>query len=255
MTKTHLVIPDPHSHPDFNNDRFDWLSRLIRDISPDVVINLGDHFDMPSLSGYDKGTKGFEGRRLRKDLDHGIEANDRIWSPIKRLKKKMPRRVVLEGNHEQRLRRVINSSPEFEGTLSFSMYEFNNYYGDVVEYNGQTPGVIGIDGVYYAHYFISGVMGRPVGGRHPCHAVLQEHYRSCVFGHIHTTDFAVRTDVSGSKIMSVCAGVFQDYDSGWAGECNKLWWRGIVVLRNVDNGSFDPQWISIDALRKEYGKP
>ena len=59
----HLVVPDPHAHPDFSNIRFDWLAQLIIDLKPDHVICLGDFGDLPSLCSYDKGTKGFEGRR------------------------------------------------------------------------------------------------------------------------------------------------------------------------------------------------
>ena len=66
---THLVIPDQHAHPDNNNDRFEWLGKLIVDLKPDVVINLGDMADMPSLCTYDKGTKGFEGRRYKQDVN------------------------------------------------------------------------------------------------------------------------------------------------------------------------------------------
>jgi predicted MPP superfamily phosphohydrolase len=45
MGKTHLIIPDPHAHPDFNNDRAVWLGELIKDLKPDVVVNLGDMWD------------------------------------------------------------------------------------------------------------------------------------------------------------------------------------------------------------------
>ena len=59
MSRTHLIIPDPHSHPNHHNKRAEWLGALIADVKPDVVINIGDVADMPSLCSYDKGTKGF----------------------------------------------------------------------------------------------------------------------------------------------------------------------------------------------------
>ena len=253
MSKTHLVIPDPHAHPDFGNERFDWLAKLIIDIKPDVVINMGDHFDMPSLSGYDKGTKGFEGRRFVKDIASGIEAHERMWEPVKRTKKKLPYRVVLEGNHEQRLKRAVNSAPELDGAISFSQYQFDLWYDDVVEYDGGTPGVINIDGINYAHFFISGVMGRPISGEHPAYSLLSKQYVSCTAGHLHTTDYCVRHTAQGKTIHGLVAGVYQDYTSGWAGKANELWWRGVVVKRCVDAGTYDPEWISIDRLRQEYG--
>lgn len=31
--KVHLVIPDSHAHPDYNNNRADWLGELIADVA------------------------------------------------------------------------------------------------------------------------------------------------------------------------------------------------------------------------------
>lgn len=253
MSKTHLIIPDQHAHPEYHNDRATWVSKLIKDIRPDVVINMGDAADMPSLSSYDKGTKGFEGRNYRKDINSHLEFQDRMWVPVKRSKKKLPYRLVLEGNHEHRIKRAINSSPELDGAISFSDLDFNSYYDNVVEYTGNTPGVVTVDGVSYAHYFISGVAQRPVSGEHQAYTLLTKQFTSCTQGHTHTTDFAVRTDVNGRRMMGLVCGVYQDYWSDWAGEANRMWWSGVVVKRNVEDGHYDPQWISLEALRKEYG--
>lgn len=250
---THLVIPDPHAHYQHNNDRADWLSKLIKEVKPDVVINLGDQWDMPSLSGYDKGKKSFVGRTYRADLDAGLEFSDRLWGPVRKAKKKLPRRVFIEGNHEERIRRAVNSSPELEGIVSFKDLDLTRDYQDIVEYNGQTPGIIEIDGINYSHYFVSGVMGRPIGGEHPAYSLLTKEFTSCTCGHIHTTDFSTRTLPDGRRLMGMVAGVFQDYDSDWAGEVNKLWWRGVIIKRNVENGCYDPEWVSLDKMRKEYG--
>ena len=89
---THLVIPDAHAHSDHHNKRFEWLGRLIVDIKPTTVIMLGDWADMPSLCSYDKGTKGFEGRRYWKDVNAAIDAQERMFKPIRKAKKKHPPR-------------------------------------------------------------------------------------------------------------------------------------------------------------------
>ena len=57
-----MIVPDPHAHPDFHNERADWLGKLIKDLKPDGVINIGDAADMPYLCSYDKGTRAFQGR-------------------------------------------------------------------------------------------------------------------------------------------------------------------------------------------------
>ena len=249
----HLVIPDPHAHPSHNNDRADWLGRLILDVKPDVVVNLGDMWDLPSFSGYDKGKKSFQGRSYRKDLDAGLEFDERLWAPARKAKKRLPYRVFIEGNHEERMKRALEFTPELEGTIGFKDFELDKNYDEVIEYKGQTPGIIEIDGIIYCHYSVSGVMGRPVGGEHPAYSLLTKQFKSVTCGHIHVFDHCVRTDASGNRINGLVAGVFQDFDSEWAGEVNKLWSRGVVVKRNVSDGNYDLQWISIDALRNEYG--
>jgi hypothetical protein len=250
---THLVIPDQHAHPDFHNKRADWLGQLIKELRPEVVINIGDAADMPSLSSYDKGTKGFQGRNYRKDIDAHLDFQSRLWAPMKRAKKKLPRRVVLEGNHEWRIKRAINASPELDGAISFDDLDFGSYYDEVVEYEGNSPGVIAIDGIGYAHYHISGVAGKPISGEHQAYSMITKLFNSATQGHTHITDYAVRTELDGTRIQGCVCGVYQDYISVWAGVANRLWWPGVVVKRNVEDGHYDPQWIGIDALRKEYG--
>lgn len=249
----HLIIPDSHAHPDHNNDRADWLGKLILDIKPDVVINLGDMWDMASMSGYDKGKKSFHGKSYKKDIDAGLDFDERLWAPLRKAKKKRPRRVFIEGNHEFRLKKLLDLQPELEGTVGFNDLDLGYNYDDIVEYTGNTPGTIKIDGIHYAHYFVSGVMGKPIGGEHPAYSLITKKFTSCTCGHIHTTDYAIRTEVDGKRIHGLVAGVYQDYESSWAGEVNKLWWRGVIVKRNVDNGAYDPEWISIEALKKTYG--
>lgn len=249
---THLVIPDSHAHPNHNNDRADWLAQLIIDIRPDVVVHIGDSADMPSLSSYDKGKRGFIGRTYRRDIEAHLEFQDRLWSPVRGRKKRLPRTVFCIGNHEQRIHKALDLSPELVGTIGFEDLQLRQWYDDVVPYEGSTPGVIEVDGIEYAHYFISGVMGRPIGGQHPAYSLISRRHVSSTCGHSHLADLHYDTAGSNRKVMGAVAGCYQDYHADWAGESNKLWWRGVLVKHNVEGGTYDPQWISIEALKREY---
>jgi hypothetical protein len=160
--------------------------------------------------------------------------------------------VTLIGNHEQRIGRAIEIQPELEGTISYDDLELDLWYDDIVHYNGGTPGTIEVDGVTYAHYLVSGVSGRPISSENMAAAILHKSHSSCTVGHIHTFDYSVKTRRDGAKIAACSAGVFQEHASSFAGEANKLWWRGIVVKRNVSKGFYDIQTISLDSLKKEY---
>lgn len=254
MSKIHLVVPDQHAHPDYNNVRADWLAQLTIDLKPDVVINLGDAADMPSLSSYDKGKRAFAGRNYANDIEAHLDFQERWWGPVRRTKKKLPYSVVLEGNHEHRIERALDLSPELQGTIGFQDFQFDDHYDQVVRYDGGTPGIIQVDGISYAHFFITGVMGRAVAGEHPAYALISKQLTTAVQGHTHITDYCVRSKQDGSRVHGLVAGVFQDYESDWAGRVNNLWWRGVVILHNVENGNFDPEWVSIERLRKAYGE-
>lgn len=249
---SHLVIPDQHAHYQHSNERAGWLSALIHDLKPDVVINLGDGADMPSLSGYDKGRKSFQGRTYRADIASHLDFQDRLWSPLRRYKKRLPRSVYLIGNHEHRISRAIDVQPELEGAISLDDLELDTWYDETVHYEGGTPGTIDIDGIHYAHYFVSGVMGRAISGEHQATSLLTKRFVSSTCGHSHLADFSVRTNGSGRKIMGAVAGVYQDYDCDWAGVTQDLWWKGVLFKRNVENGVYDPEFISMNTIKKVY---
>ena len=168
MPRRHLIIPDTQIRAGSDMTHMDWAARAILDYMPDVIVHLGDHFDLPSLSTHDApGSKEAEGRRVKPDIDAGNEAFERLTAPIR---KEMARRVrrkikgwnpechFLFGNHEDRLRRAIFRDPKWEGLLT----------SDAL----QTPGfqrhdflkIVEIDGIKYCHYFPNPFSGKPIGG-------------------------------------------------------------------------------------------
>lgn len=250
--KIHLVIPDSHSLPGKNNNRAIWLGRLINDIKPTAVIHIGDGADLPSLCSYDKGSRAAVGRTYRADINSHLDFQDKLWSTVKKAKKRLPHRVYHIGNHEQRINVALDTHHHLEGTISMDDLELDAFYNKVVPYDGGSPGINEIDGIYYAHYFVSGLMGRPVGGEHVATSIIAKMRNSCTQGHSHLLDFSIKPTVSGKPMMACVVGVFQDYHSDWAGFSNSMWWQGCVVKRHVDDGVYDPMFISMDALRKEY---
>jgi len=80
--KTHLIIPDPHAHPLYHNDRADWMGKLIAEIKPDLVVNMGDAADLPSLSTFDKGKSSFHGQRYGADIESHLDFQERLWAAV-----------------------------------------------------------------------------------------------------------------------------------------------------------------------------
>ena len=67
MTK-HFIIPDTQVKQGSDTRHLKWAAEYAVKHKPDVIVHLGDHWDMPSLSSYDKGTKSCEGRGSMADM-------------------------------------------------------------------------------------------------------------------------------------------------------------------------------------------
>jgi len=253
MSKTHIVIPDSHATPGESNRRYDWLGHLINDIRSEgdelTVIDIGDWWDMSSLCSYDKGTKGFEGRRYKADIAAGVEAQDRMMSIVKRQKKKLPRFVRTIGNHEQRIVKAVDRDPVLEGTIGLDDLQSKEYGWEQHDFLD----AVSIDGVTYSHYFVSGISGRPMGGERHASTLLTKNFASSTCGHSHLFDHAVRTDISGRRMHGLVVGVYQEHHASFAGPANALWDAGVCIKRGVENGNYDLERISLERLKKAYG--
>lgn len=259
--KTHLVIPDSHAKYGVRNDRFSLLGKFILDLKPDVIVNIGDMADMESLCSYNKGKKSFEGRRYKKDIQAVRDALDKMHSPTiefnrkqRDLKQKQykPEMYFCLGNHENRVNRAIESHPELEGTISIEDFGYENYGYDVIPF--MSP--VLVDNILYSHYFVTGIMGKPISGLHPAYSIIQKKYQTATQGHSHLLDYKIVTTGDGRKLQGLSVGCFLETDQfeEYAGEeANDMWWRGIVVKHITDNG-YDPEFISIERLEKMYAE-
>lgn len=245
---THLILPDSHAHPDHNNDRFTWFGKLVHDLKPDVVVNIGDLADMASLCFHSKHIE-LEGARYRADCDVAIDAQDRIFHEVRKHKKKLPRFVWTLGNHDIRAQRFVEAHPVFEGHVRNDDIGYKDYPWEMYDFLD----TVEIDGIAYSHYFTSGLMGRPIGGTHPAWSIIKKRNQSSTCGHSHVTDYKIdRTP--GKSLMGLVCGSYIDYNAGYAGPANDMWSRGIAVCRNVEDGLYDFEWISINRLREVYGR-
>ena len=209
-------------------------------------MSIGDWYDMPSLSSYDVGKRSFEGRRYVADLEAGHEALRLFHRSLGDWRGRL---VVTLGNHEARIERATNDNAALEGTVSLADLDFGRRGWWVVPYQQS----IEIDGIHYSHMVPSGVMNRPVGGMYHAASLIRTRMVSTVVGHSHLLDYAVRTDGSGRRIQGLVAGCYFDAHHGFAGAANSLYWRGVCVLRNVTDGTYDLETWSLDRIRQRWG--
>lgn len=232
-----LIIPDAHAHPNYDNDRFDLLGSFISRELPDIIVSIGDWADMPSLSSYDKGTKGFEGRRYSLDVDAANDALDRVSKHITALNrtrakqhkaKYLPRKLVTLGNHEHRINKLVGCTPNLEGTISMGDLEFEKHGWEV--YPFAEP--VQVNGFAMCHHLPSGVGGRPVGGDNIARKLLTTGHCSAIVGHSHVLDYSERTTYLGNKLMAMSVGCFVHpaYREEWCISTRPMWWEGLIML-------------------------
>lgn len=251
---THFVLPDAQIRHGDNTDFLRAIGNYVVRKQPDVIINLGDFADMPSLSSYDVGKKSFEGRRYSLDIQAAREAMQVLLEPIKlfneRAKKNKekqykPRMVMCLGNHEHRINRAVENDAKLDGVLSVDDLQYKESGWEVYPFLD----VVIVDGVAYSHYFTSGLLGRPVTTAQAC---LSKKHQSCIQGHQQGLQIATGYRADGSAITCVIAGSCYEHSEDYLGPQGNNHWRGCLMLHEVNNGQFDLMNISLKWLKNKY---
>lgn len=254
MSKTAIVYTCAHTKPGVSNERADWLGKLIYDVRPDYVVDLGDASDMYSLNSYDtRYPQAICSKSYEKDISTHLNFQERIRFPFRRAKKKMPDFFGIMGNHEERIVRAINLQPQLEGTrygISFNHLETKHFYNEYVPYENGGPGIFERDGIQYSHFISSGNFGRAMSGEHHAYNLIRKRLQSVTVGHSHKRNICFRDDANA---IGLVAGCFKGADEAWAGQANGDWWSGVVIKRQIENGMYEPEFVSLKTLEKVYG--
>tara|TARA_R110001606_G_scaffold145068_2_gene284514 strand:+ start:2631 stop:3407 length:777 start_codon:yes stop_codon:yes gene_type:complete len=257
MSKTAIVWSCGHASPDTSNERFDWLGGLIHDIKPDYCVDLGDGADMKSLNSYDtKKPQALVAQSYERDIMSYNESQELLRYRFKKSKSKRPRWYGFEGNHEARIRTAITFDPRLEGSkygISFKHLQTKKWFDEYHEYANGAPAIYNYDGVDYAHFVGAGNFGRAISGVHHAYGLLQKRYRSVSVGHSHKRGVYFKDDVGSNGIIGTVVGCYKGAPESWAGQANGEWWKGVLIKRNIQDGMYEPQWISLETLRRIYG--
>lgn len=246
-----MVIPDTQVKPGVPTEHLTWIGQYILKRRPDTIVMLGDHWDMPSLSSYDRGKKAMEGRRYAADVAAGNAAIDLLVAPTRKWNMRRlarttyePRWVLLRGNHEHRIQRAIDDNAQLDGALSFDDLESPGW--EVHDFLD----VVKIDGVRYAHYFYNPNTGRPYAGEN---IVTRLKTIGCSFtmGHQQGLRWANLPTISGIR-NGLVAGSCYLHDEEYIGPQGNAEWRGVVACHQVEDGQYDPMPVSLDYLCREF---
>lgn len=239
----HFFIPDTQVRPGVLTNHLEWVGQYFHDEYSDhvtTVIQIGDHWDMASLSSYDRGKAKMEGRRYVKDVDAGNKAFELLDSYLTGAAQKH----FFFGNHEDRITRACEADAQLDGLLSLESLDTRDW----VRHPFLEPS--NLDGVLYAHYFYAPMSGRPYSGAN-LETRLKQVLTSFSMGHQQGLKWS-RVDTIRGPLIGLVAGSCYLHDEEYKGPQANNHWRGIVLCHQVENGGYDPMMVSLDYLCRRY---
>lgn len=254
MSNDIIVIADTQVKAGSDLSHLEALSVYIWQHKPKHIVHIGDHWDFESLSYYASPLEK-EGKRLIDDIRSGKDALKLIMQFVdervakaKGKTKYNPHMHFCEGNHEQRLKRFIDSNPQLLGLIDLKGivekegWKFHDFLKPVE-----------IDDVVFRHYLVNPQSGKAVGGS--IENKLNKTPYSFVHGHQQQFQMARRQNALGKPHFGVCAGSFYMEDEGYRGYENTEI-RGFVHLKNFTNrygySDYDVEFVSLERLLEDY---
>ncbi len=249
----HMLIPDTQCKPGGSTTHLRGAGRYMVMKKPDRIIHIGDHWDMPSFSSYDRGKKRAEGQRYSRDIKAGNDAMDVLMEPIHTYNKKQARNGKKQyhpdlhfciGNHEERIARYCEEHPEMDGALGYHDFNLNEHGWTVHDYNDPVV----LDGISYSHFFYNPNTGNPYGGM--CSTRLKNIGFSFSMGHQQGKDQAERYLSNGSRHRALVVGSFYPHMEHYKGPQGNEHWRGCIYKHEVEDGGYDIMELSLKYLTR-----
>ena len=253
----HLVIPDTQVRPGVPVAHLEAVARYALEKRPDVIVHLGDHWDMPSLGAYESAvTKAVEARDIAADIEAGNTALSAFNTVLRRWNRRRPARrrykprlVLLRGNHEERILRYLRENPWAEGLLSAHPlqspgWEVHEFLAPVV-----------IDGIAYCHFFCRAADGNVKQSRRGApNARLQviREGMSATAGHQQGLDLHRQPVGGGQARWGLIAGSFYQHEETYLTPQGTSYWRGVILKHEVRDGDYDPCIVSMGYLLRKY---
>lgn len=225
------------------------IAHHICSIRPKHVVHLGDHWDMPSLSGYDKGKKSHEAKTYTKDIAAGNHSMREFWAIINKLwpsNKEDCTWVILEGNHEHRIDRAKDyGTHELRDLMEMVVRDYRGW-----EIVVPFLEIIRIHDIEFCHFFTNEHTSKPVG---TARMMLNKRHVNQIAGHKQGFDYAEQLKGSDETIQAVILGSSYYHDEEYKKQSNHHF-RGTMVVHLNGKRGFDFMRTSLNLLDKMYLK-
>lgn len=258
LTRRHLFIPDVHCKPETDKTYLRAIGNLIVDMQPDVVVHIGDHWDMASLSSYeDRSSAYFHDKTYADDVQAGLDGMDELLGPLKKYQKRRvinkkkgynPRLVFCLGNHEHRIARAVHKDPRLEGTVGYQDLLLKEYGWEVHNFLD----IVEIDAILYSHYFVNplSLKKNPLSGN--IENRLQKVGQSFSQGHQQIYQHGMIHDALGRPKLGLVWGTCYQHDEDYLGPQGNARFNGVMMKNEVKDGFYCGMPLSVDYLKEKY---
>lgn len=239
-TITAVLYGDTH-HPYQDDDVLSVVAQVIGMAKPDLIADMGDGLDAYPLSKFDKNPDHLESLQDEIDAYRLHLASFRLLAPKAKY-------VVLEGNHPDRLRRMLWNLPS-EAAAILSLTKVRNAAAWPELLGAEELGITWVPYGQESNYsFLPKFLlkhGNRVRGfsAYTARAEMEQYNRSGASGHTHRLGAYYRRDHNGSHLWletGCCCRLNPEYmpDPNWNQGC-------IVLTFDIATGAVTPEIIHI----------
>jgi len=221
--KRGIAVGDIH-YPSHNQECINILEQFTDDFNPDYFLLMGDQMDMDSISFYNSNKpKLVEGKRLKKEY-HGFQHN--ILDIFETVLSPDCKKYFFIGNHEYRVDRLIEGSPQYEGFVEVeNNLDLSDY--KIVPFNEtmNLGEMYFLHGVYWNKYHAE--KNARIYGKH-------------VFNwHVHTNQvYTMHSPINRLPRQGVSVGCMCDKNPSWLHNKPNSWVHQFMYFYLFGNGSF-----------------
>jgi predicted phosphodiesterase len=202
-----LILPDTHA-PYHDERAWKLAIKIGRAFKPDTLVHMGDLADFYAVSSHSK------------DPTRAMSLKDEILD-VRRLRRQMDslgaeRRIFIEGNHEDRLRRYLqDKAPHLFGLVSADeLIQLSENGWEFIPYRKSAK----VGKVWFTH-------DTGTAGKYSTARASETFQHSVVIGHHHAIQYHVAGDATGKYQVGA--------QFGWLGDISKVDYMHQIKVRRT----------------------
>lgn len=211
-------------HPYHDKPSINCLIKAIKKVKPTIFIFGGDNMDMDTISTYNrKKPMLVENKRISNDYE---DFNKDILQPIEQILSKDCKRIFMLGNHEERVKWLIESEPKLQGLIEIEKnLPLQNW--KIVDYKE----IVRIGHMYFTH-------GIYYNKYHAAKNVSA--YQKNIFsGHAHTSQiYTAISPVNTLPKQGVSVGCLCNQNPEYKEDEPNTWVNQFLIFYIMSDGTF-----------------